>query len=510
MGEALDRVPDGGGTVTLRGRLAAEEPLCKRFEDDGDGAAATATALLPAGEQATEASARASALSLEVGGTVVRIEGPVRVIAGSREATIGSRVAALRGRMLDRIGAADPEVAWTLSQRPAQVRLRSLSSGDRVRVSGRLVRADAAIEGGAKGYRDAGMPWCLVPEEGPSPALRVAFEGAPGGPMVRRATIAGAIGGVLVAVVIGVLMLPPLPPPPGEAVYRGKETPASVPVPQLHRNERFDPVVAALDEGDFEKASAAWPSDEWEGFFSAELHALAGRFEEGAASIEPLPDRVVDKETKACLIEAFRARGPAVRAKAALGRLRKLVESTRPTSTQRFACSLLLADLLPPAERLPILEALPPEGRGPLTRLRVLLTLEAGRASRQTPDDGTDYPYAAALLNRRPHVFANGILGVHITDALTQLPNMHGSRRFRMREAARAAFVLAAVGDVAGGAAPCRTRGTRLAAWAKSSSRRSRSRWPCGAGTLLRPSAPRPSCHKITISRWSRPSSKAA
>ncbi|MFT3768376.1 MAG: hypothetical protein QM820_23255 [Minicystis sp.] len=347
LGEALDRVPEGGGAVILRGQLVVRGSPCRRFEDDRKAAAATASVLQAEGAP-VEANARAEALALLVGGLSVQIEGPLRVIAGSREASVGGKVAPLRARVLDRIGAVDPEVAWALCHRPSEVRLRSLADGDRVRIAGVLRRAEGAIEGAAHGYRDAGAPWCLVPEEaGDSPALRAAFEGAPHGPREQRAAIAGAVLGPAVALTIAVMMLPPLPPPIAPAIVEPSATSAD----GDGRDHRFDGTVNALEDGDLARASAEMPATSAFGRYAAELHLLAGRFEAAATALDgELLIKHADP-TKPCLVAALRARGRGPEAAAALAYLRRTAVGNAPArelsgseGRKWAACALLLAD----------------------------------------------------------------------------------------------------------------------------------------------------------------------
>ncbi len=389
----------------------AEEGRCRRFEDGRKAAVVTAAALPPEGDPTTEVIARAEGLVLHVGRVAVRLEGPVRVLAGSREATAGSRVASLGGRVLDRIGAVDPEIAWTLSRRVGRVRLRSPRVRDRVRVAGRLQRADGPIEGAAKGYRDAGAPWCLVPDEarwGKVAALCAAFEAAPGGPPEQRATIGGAILGPLAAVVIGVLTPPPLPPPV-MYVEKPRTTAAASSEPRLLPIHGPPPSRAALEDGDFAQASAEGPSGSGDLLYNAELHALAGHFEMGAANggSGDVAEAARADRSRASWRRSSRAgrQGtPRPRSGACAeladgkgdARAQALPSGSR---TQRAVCTLLLADLLPPAERTRAPRFPPPSVGEPLIRLRALLTFEAGCVPRQIPEDSRGGPDASAPIN---------------------------------------------------------------------------------------------------------------
>jgi hypothetical protein len=459
LGEPLDRVPEGGGAVTLRGRLQVREQPCPRFADAAP-AAATTAAMGGGAELPTDVSARAGGLVLHVGDTAVELEGPLRVVAGSHEKTVGGKVAAtiVRGGLLKRISEVDPEVAWSLWSRPRRVRLRALADGDRVRVAGRLQRTEGPLPG-ASSYRVAGAPWCLVPDapaSGEPAALSAAYEGVPGGPQVARSLVAGIVGGAL-GLALAVLLLPPLPPPVGNAGGMAEDEARL----ESLRDQRFDGLERALEEGDFAAASAAMPAHSGFERYEAEVHILAGRFEK-AASLLPAETmwRAGADVGDACLVQALLAHAGGEGAAVAGARLRDLaggrgeipgrgplLERSPEWRTQRIVCSLLLADLLPPTgERLAVLDAMPPVRFGGFARVRALLELEAGGAPAEIFAGSDALPAPYPLLHRSPHAFSEALLGVPIA-AATRSGSGLVDRAFRGKEAARAAYVLSAVGD---------------------------------------------------------------
>jgi hypothetical protein len=136
-----------GARVTLAGTLEAAEVPC---QPDADGAGSRSGLRTRAPEAAVSgggASARAGRLLLAVGDARVRLDGPIEILSGSREAWPGRLP-----------GAAEAPVH------------RSLSSGDRVRVSGVLTE-EASDE--APSYRDPAKRWTL------GDGLVAAFEGQP-------------------------------------------------------------------------------------------------------------------------------------------------------------------------------------------------------------------------------------------------------------------------------------------------------------------------------------------
>jgi hypothetical protein len=307
------------------------------------------------------------------------------------------------------------------------------------------------MEGSAKGYRDAGAPWCLVPDASDGrdpPALVAAYEGAPGGPPVRRATIAGASLGALLVAVAAVTAPPsllketaraPEPPPSSSAVATSEPW----------RDRTFDATEKALEEGDFAAAGDAYPQRTAFATQAAELDLIAGRGQRAA----DLANHRVDAnplvyEKPACLAEALRAYDPAKGRAHAPRSLRD--EVNRSEGHARAYCGLLLADFLEGDERAALVRSLPPAGEN-LTRLRALLLLEAGRVPDAIPRDDGKLPYAGVLLERSPYFFYDAVLAVHITNAIRKHPlAAQIDPRFRAIEAARAAHLLSALGDYFG------------------------------------------------------------
>ena len=75
---------------------------------------------------------RAETLVLDTASGPVFVEGPVRVVAGSREVKLGSFVTQVGRQVLDRVGATDLAVEWELQHVAGPVWFRSLATGDRV------------------------------------------------------------------------------------------------------------------------------------------------------------------------------------------------------------------------------------------------------------------------------------------------------------------------------------------------------------------------------------------
>ncbi|MEO7329883.1 MAG: hypothetical protein ABI193_14995, partial [Minicystis sp.] len=180
---SLSRLNDGA-RVTLTGKLEAEGPLCQRFEDGTEAAAATVAynpgaSLLGAGTFRAGLNTRAQGLSLVVGDEKVELRGPVEVVTGSREIRRRARFtglpAAAQARIVQALGGARPHLSGEI------VQLYSLAPGDAVRVNGVLRKE---TRDGESGYRAAGVRWTLVPvgEEGSvdqARGLKLAFEGTP-------------------------------------------------------------------------------------------------------------------------------------------------------------------------------------------------------------------------------------------------------------------------------------------------------------------------------------------
>jgi hypothetical protein len=258
-----------GMRLTLTGRLEAEGEPARRFEDGGDAAAVSAAYLSHPGGGAwiTGLNLRAEGLALVVGDARVALDGPVEVVAGSREVRRGQALGEMPGPVQDRVDA-----GFKLGQphfRDHLTTLRSVASGDLVRVSGVLRKEASAGEGA--GYRGAAARWALVPDGFEAQAalgasatggLRVAFEGAPrvsgplGGSYVRHLMAGALVGGGLVvgggAIALGSargelgeLALAPVDPqkPPRDAGMTATAITAATPF----RLAAVDAMVDALD-----------------------------------------------------------------------------------------------------------------------------------------------------------------------------------------------------------------------------------------------------------------------
>lgn len=159
-----------GARVTLEGELLAAEAPCQRYED---GSEAAAVSVKPRGlapgllGEASGESARAGRLLIRVGEATVRLDGPVDVVLGSREAWPQVALASLAAEVRGRLPGVEIEAPV----------FRSLAAGDRVWVSG-VLGEEAADE--APSYRDAGKRWTLG-------GVYAAFAGTPrvSGPVAR-------------------------------------------------------------------------------------------------------------------------------------------------------------------------------------------------------------------------------------------------------------------------------------------------------------------------------------
>jgi hypothetical protein len=203
---------NNGARVTLTGTIEVEGEAARRF-DDGAEAAAASVAYSPMDSAReperwiTGQNARAKTIWLVVGGDRVELTGPVEVTAGSREVRLGKRLSSMPAEARDRVAAAFTNSKPHFSDK--LVLFRSLSAGDRARVSG-VLRKEAAA-GEAAGYRAAAVRWTLVPdgaETAPTAerGLKVAFEGNPivKGPGAAKIALGAAIGAVSFAAVFGI------------------------------------------------------------------------------------------------------------------------------------------------------------------------------------------------------------------------------------------------------------------------------------------------------------------
>ncbi|MFT3766971.1 MAG: hypothetical protein QM820_15855 [Minicystis sp.] len=205
--------PSAGMRVTLTGRIVVEGASCQRFEDGSDAAAASA-AYAPQGTKGawvTGLNVRAERLSLAVGEATVALEGPVEVVAGSREVRREKPLGELPRAVQDRVAAGFKLGAPHF--RDHVTVLRSIAAGDVVRVSGVLRRESLAGE--AAGYRAAAERWALIPDGDEAQAaagataqggLRLAFEGAPRvrGPLAGWYARHAAAGMALSALLFGI------------------------------------------------------------------------------------------------------------------------------------------------------------------------------------------------------------------------------------------------------------------------------------------------------------------
>lgn len=174
LGEPHRGALEGGARVTLSGVLLAKDERVARYEDGGEAAAASV---------GQEPGVRAAQLAVLVGETLIALEGPIAVVAGSRESWPGRAGAKLAAAVRERASA-------DLDPRHAPV-FRSVAPGDRVRITG-VLREEAADDGTT--YRDAAKRWTLSGEGAP---LLLAAERAPRvtGP-ARAALMTPALYGV--------------------------------------------------------------------------------------------------------------------------------------------------------------------------------------------------------------------------------------------------------------------------------------------------------------------------
>src|SRR6185437_1485644 len=138
--------------------------------------------------------ARAEHLELVLEDGAVRIEGPVTVLVGSREAWPRRRLVHLPKSLLASVGLTP--TSW-VSARPAV--FRAIASGERVVARGVLQRCLGGEE--RAGYRESAAAWCLHPVPPAQAALgpgsvTLAAEGAPHvtEPVGSPAAIGGAMG----------------------------------------------------------------------------------------------------------------------------------------------------------------------------------------------------------------------------------------------------------------------------------------------------------------------------
>jgi hypothetical protein len=508
-----------GQAIALSGTLEVRGPACARFDDGEEAAAATATRWqegarpCPGGARRgrgagapvvfAEVSVRAATLVLRAAGTAVFLEGPVRVLAGSREASFGGRFQPFGQALLDRVGASDLAVEWELRRRSGAAQFRSLGSGDRVRVAGILERREAADEG-AQSYRESAARWCLTPDPSGLPgagpvSLRVAFEGAPRVTTTAWPQVAGALAGALLSLGAmgggGLLAMncahdrltvagswaTPTAADLGESeaslaaampfarvdalahleaiaseLRKRGEPPyddRSRTPPPVSREDRLERCLDAADfMGASEVISGSGTSYDgaWEERYRAAVHLLAGDLSGAAAAVRRHGDRWPSSyPMPLCIADAVAARSPGNGASAALDRLR--AASREPTSGAAI-CRLLLIERGSRTVRSEALDvAVSAEDvEGPLhlwRRLHSLLELEAGRSPTDPPARGLELPRAMGLIYRSPWGLAERTLGVQVARALPGTHHTGDAARWEAHEAANAAYALSALGD---------------------------------------------------------------
>lgn len=187
--------------VVVEGRLAVEEGPVHRVDD---GAAAAAFSLAgPVGprEETPRGDRRAAQLVLETAAGRVVLEGPIEVRVGSRELRPLRRFEQLPDAMRERAKAAG-EV-----DDDAQLIVRSVGDGDRVRARGVAIRT---ATGGEGTYRDAELGWTLRPaptHDGEGRIVVIALERPavrmPGRPVRLRAVVAAGLVCVGASWVVG-------------------------------------------------------------------------------------------------------------------------------------------------------------------------------------------------------------------------------------------------------------------------------------------------------------------
>ncbi|MEZ4405565.1 MAG: hypothetical protein R3A52_03575 [Polyangiales bacterium] len=195
-GPAFARLARGRRAVTARGALGAGETSVPEGEDfevtltgvlhgEGEGPQALTATFGVRGDQtvAPPRSTQGASLSLRVENGDVALDGPVEVRCGSVE------------------GASPPTGGLTVPEDPDGARargVRSVASGDRVRVRGAVVPATGADA--RAGYRGGRRGWRMVP--GAAGVIAVAYEGAPrGARSPSRERVAGAAAAFLTALV---------------------------------------------------------------------------------------------------------------------------------------------------------------------------------------------------------------------------------------------------------------------------------------------------------------------
>jgi hypothetical protein len=305
---AREALADGARTV-VSGTLVVEGDAVPGFDAPTPAAVTTARAdhrpdsLKDALDRA--ASVRAGSLAIRCDdGSVVHLDGPVAVLAGSREAWTGCKLPRLPKALRARVEAADEAGAAMLTQH--NVVLASVQAGDRVQAFGKLVaRQD---------IRTVAVRWSLAPApeptaaagDAPLAAIPLVHEGEArvSGPLPRalaRAAALAALGAFVGATALGEFMHVTAR---GGAVGSATVT-SRAGEPLAFRAVSRDLIAAATP---FRRGAAAWriaaqarrfPRDEGERralttlwsltddcHVAAELLARAGRHEEAMAAAE--------------------------------------------------------------------------------------------------------------------------------------------------------------------------------------------------------------------------------
>jgi tetratricopeptide (TPR) repeat protein len=176
--EALDERAIGRAIV-LEGVLTSETPVARH----ADGRPCVASTVRTNDAASEPLASRAAGARLAVGGTILALDGPLEVVAGSHERLLsGASRDALLGELARGAGAS-PEAGPLVAH--------AVQAGDRVRVAGLLARAE-------DGYRHG----ALVLRADAQRAIRLAAS-APS--LGRLAPRAAAVGLVTLALVVGFL-----------------------------------------------------------------------------------------------------------------------------------------------------------------------------------------------------------------------------------------------------------------------------------------------------------------
>jgi hypothetical protein len=153
----LDPLLDGR-RITLRGVLVHRRAQRAEGRGRSQALATTVAPLWPSQTQDIRSTALTSApgeIAHDIGGAEVAILGPLRVLVGSREASLSPLP--LNPDLVSGVDEQAPEARYLLGWKPLLV--RSIRAGDEVVIRG-LLRRRQAVEG-AEGYREAAARWVL-------------------------------------------------------------------------------------------------------------------------------------------------------------------------------------------------------------------------------------------------------------------------------------------------------------------------------------------------------------